>query len=308
MSQRLVHGHTQVVDKKEEEKKPTIWESGLEKISGCGRVSDFIIVLDQAVHEKIAIMMLLVETHRDGKEWLAYMIGELSTDEGIVHDLVIPPQEVTTASVDVKPGFEMPEGVIGVFHSHGSMGSFFSGTDEKYINANHKISVVANKSLEYKGTATLESPCGKLVVLPDIKVVVQHKVAIIEASMQDMTKIEVSKPVYGGQGRFWPSAYGGGDKEFWADMYGMHNRQSPLLPGWSETTSDKDKADDVVDGKGRIEIGDDGEQCPVCMGFEMTYKKGTKDKVVGKCKDCGAELKVSIDAMAKYAVLSEPML
>lgn len=92
-------------------------------------------------------------------EWLGYLRGDYSDDGMSLHvkEIIIPKQEVTGASVVVK---EDVNNVQGVVHSHNSMGVFFSGTDDDYINSNNAFSLVVNKKGEHEATARVKLKCG----------------------------------------------------------------------------------------------------------------------------------------------------
>lgn len=129
----------------------------LKIVNTCGRIPEgpVTIVLSRVVKNKIDLLMKKYENC----EWLAYLIGEPGTR--YAKDLFLPVQEVSTASVHVVG--DKPAGTIGVIHSHHSMGAFFSGTDDTYINQNNDISiVVAHNGI--KSQVRWETPCGHKVV------------------------------------------------------------------------------------------------------------------------------------------------
>jgi proteasome lid subunit RPN8/RPN11 len=96
--------------------------------------------------------------------------SKMDKDEIILDDILIPPQKVTSATVDLD-GDDLVAmrreykdkclKIVGHFHSHQSMGAFFSDTDEKMMkqysenknvcifivgsNGTHKIRVVMNE-------------------------------------------------------------------------------------------------------------------------------------------------------------------
>lgn len=81
--------------------------------------------------------------HVKGTEWLAYLDGHYDTYERpVVMGLRVPPQQVTGSTVDVLQWVPSPTH-LGVMHSHGHLACDFSGTDHDYINANHRLSVLA---------------------------------------------------------------------------------------------------------------------------------------------------------------------
>lgn len=77
-------------------------------------------------------------------EWLMY-IGELyeepTTNAYVIpltDDVIIPEQEVTSASVDVKDSRDAPV----VIHKHPEGLRSFSGIDREYVNQNHTVSII----------------------------------------------------------------------------------------------------------------------------------------------------------------------
>jgi hypothetical protein len=124
------------------------WDAELEVIDTTNKakpVAAFKINIQQFVKEKIEYLMKKYPS----TEWLAYLVGEKVNDNDyLVTDLIIPKQTVTGVNVyDVKYNWnESDINIIGVIHSHHSMGAFFSGTDDAYINQNHDISIVVSTS------------------------------------------------------------------------------------------------------------------------------------------------------------------
>jgi hypothetical protein len=127
-------------------------------VTACGHKPQSVnITLSRVVKNKINLLMKKYQH----TEWLAYLIGNSTTN--IITDLEIPKQRVNAASVHVEGPIVSPF-VIGVIHSHHSMGAFFSGTDNEYINGNHGISiVVANNGI--KAQVRWNTPCGSKMIV-----------------------------------------------------------------------------------------------------------------------------------------------
>ena len=143
---------------------PDYWETDVECITDCSKAPENIVVwIHPLAKEKIEALM----EEYTSIEWLAYLLGKF--DENIeVTDIFIPEQEISTASVDnvvCKEFNDLP--VIGVIHSHHSMGNSFSHTDDKYINQNHDISLCISKD-GINGHVRWETPCGSYKIVDSI--------------------------------------------------------------------------------------------------------------------------------------------
>ena len=140
---------------------PDFWESDVECITECGKAPiDMCVWVHPLAKEKIEALM---EEYKN-IEWLAYLIGEFG-EKIEVTDIFIPNQEISTGSVDNIVCDEYNDiNAIGVIHSHHTMGNGFSGTDDKYINQNHNISLCISVS-GIKGHVRWETPCGAFKVV-----------------------------------------------------------------------------------------------------------------------------------------------
>jgi len=173
------------------------------------------IYVDHTIYAKIEKL-----TEKVDNEWLGYLVGkDLGNGRFHVTDLSIPEQEVTGGSVDVDTDkVILPEGCIGVVHSHNNMGAFFSGTDDTYINSNHNASIVVNKKGEYKAKVDLTLPCNhKLeqeavveVVYPSVEGLDEYVEAVKEKIKE---RVYVAAPV-GGRPSAYPFHWNQGRKEF----------------------------------------------------------------------------------------------
>lgn len=175
----------------------------VKEICNCDMVQERVTVsLSTQVIQKINLLM----DKMGHLEWLAYLIGE----GFYVKDIVIPKQTVSSGFVDNihldDYGFYP---IIGVLHSHHDMGSFFSGTDDEWINSNHNISIVVTRnkrnksSLEFGATCRIKTPCGSFKrydknhvdVVPAKDYIFDHKdfVRRIEENIVEQTFIEVDE-------------------------------------------------------------------------------------------------------------------
>lgn len=113
------------------------------------------------------------------QEWLGYLVGRVSEKENyFVEDLSIPPhKEASAASAEAEP-FHIPEGCIGVIHSHNGMGAFHSATDQAYVDKNFPISITVAKkagSIEFDTVSYQVTLCGKGITVKCLVKYVQPK-------------------------------------------------------------------------------------------------------------------------------------
>lgn len=153
------------------------WCSGLEIISKCGVADKAEVYISKIVKEKIDALM---DEFRH-TEWLGYLVGKIKGAKHFVEDMVIPEQEVSTASVKVLG--TPPDRCIGTVHSHHSMGAFTSGTDEEHLVGNHPVCMVVSDSKTI-AKVRLETLCGRLVAV---------EATIYSERISDKTFIEESK-------------------------------------------------------------------------------------------------------------------
>lgn len=179
------------------------WESGLKQIKNCDKSPDTITIwLKMKVKRKIDILMDKYKS----REWLAYLLGK----DNIVDDIYFPKQNATAGTVD---NIELPAEikVMGVIHSHHGMGTFFSGTDDSFINGNHDISIVVAHN-GFKGTVRWKTPCGCLKEV-DAKIKLYVKTSFNEdefiKDVEEKMKYEVpvvNYPRYG-NGYYYAEGY-----------------------------------------------------------------------------------------------------
>lgn len=167
------------------------WENtteDLKVVSTCGRKPEgpLNIIFSRLAKSKVDFLMAKFPSC----EWLAYLIGDEQTR--YVRDISIPTQEVSSGAVN-NVGTK-PTGTIGVIHSHHSMGAFFSGTDDAYINQNNDISVViAHKGI--KAQVRWVTPCGYKVV-SDGAVVVESENLFDEKTFEGDIEQNITRSTY----------------------------------------------------------------------------------------------------------------
>ncbi len=137
------------------------WEVELDIVKECGKVCDnggAIVWIEPLAKVKIDALMKEYKS----MEWLAYLLGD--KENMTVKDIFVPEQSASAALVDDVECVEFNNlSVIGVMHSHHGMGTGFSGTDHKYVNQNHDISLVVAHS-GIAGQIRSKVPCGALMI------------------------------------------------------------------------------------------------------------------------------------------------
>jgi len=166
-------------------KEEEYWETEIDCVEACSKAPGEIVIWVRPL-AKVKIDALMEKF--PAIEWFSYLLGEVK-ETYIVNDLYIPKQTVTSTSVDNidAPDFnELP--VIGALHSHHGMGNGFSGTDHKYVNGNHNISLVISKD-GVAGQVRWNTPCGALKIV-DAKV---KPLMEVDFDKDEFLKVETEK-------------------------------------------------------------------------------------------------------------------
>jgi hypothetical protein len=190
------------------------WDSGIKIIQGCGHMAipEYLIRFSQLAHEKIECLKRSYPT----LEWLAYLEGEVNheTREVTVVDLVIPDSQVVTGGHvgQVEYGWNEGKQICGVIHSHNTMGAFFSGTDDAYINQNHDVSICVSTAVgrEICGQVRVKTPCGSYIINEKVKFKVDWNQVLDEKAFVDefSPKIRTPRVLYRGSSPAKPSGKG----------------------------------------------------------------------------------------------------
>lgn len=155
------------------------WEVEQECVDTCGKTKNMeISVRLEYLARRKALMFM---KWAGAREWLAYLIGkeiEIGKDKKkgyLVTDLFIPDQATSSTLVNKIEAKEYNSlNIIGVIHSHHEMGAgeadnpSFSGHDERFINSNHNISLLAGRDktsggFKIVGIGRAKTPCGAFV-------------------------------------------------------------------------------------------------------------------------------------------------
>ena len=115
----------------------------------------------------------------DQDEWLALLVGTRSPDgmDITVNELRIPLQERSHAQCSLVNKEPLTPEIVGVVHSHHSMGAFFSTTDDTELNPRFPVSIVVARTragssdaerllgFDYLAEGRAVLPCGRLGII-----------------------------------------------------------------------------------------------------------------------------------------------
>jgi len=164
------------------------WDAGIKILPTCGHmtVPKYNVEFEELADEKIKKLQDYYPT----LEWLAYLEGEVDHEKHnvLVTDIVIPDSQNVTGTNVYNVEYSWGDGrkIIGVIHSHHTMGAFFSGTDDAYINQNHDVSIVVstNSRSPIKGQVRMKTLCGSYILAEDLTFSVKRKTVLDEKSFE----------------------------------------------------------------------------------------------------------------------------
>jgi len=200
------------------------WEVKVDCVTACSKAPEVpVVLMEPIVKSKIDALM----RKYTNREWLGYFFGKPEAPYHIL-DMVIPEQVATGTRVDnIEFAAELiPEGqkIIGVVHSHHTMGVGFSGTDEDFINGNHDISLlVAHSGMKCQVRYTV--PCGAKII-KEAKVKINYIVNYDEKEFLQQAEKNIKERVYN-------------QYTNWSDQYPFMggNRSWPANGQWASTQS-----------------------------------------------------------------------
>ena len=174
------------------------WDSGIKIIQNCGHMNtpEYLIRFSQIAHEKIECL----KRSYPSLEWLAYLEGRVDHEahEVFVDDLIIPESQVVTSGHvgEVEYGWDEGKEICGVIHSHNTMGAFFSGTDDAYINQNHDVSVCVSTSRgrEICAQVRTKTPCGSYLINEKIRFKIDYTTTLNEKEFVAMFTPRIRTP------------------------------------------------------------------------------------------------------------------
>jgi len=184
----------------------------------------------------IKIPIKMQKSLKDKLDWLAnyfdkeiggWITGEVTKDGIILDDLLIPEQEVGMASVDIsgkqlalmrKEYGDKCKRILGEWHSHNSMGNFFSGTDESLIEQHMgprktSIFIVSSKGEGHRIRFEMRKPFHISIDNLPYEVEIDNKVI---KSLEKEIKKKVKEKTYSYKECGSPGiVYAGGTKNIW---------------------------------------------------------------------------------------------
>lgn len=261
------------------------WDSGIKIIQNCGHMTipEYLIRFSQLAHEKIECL----KRSYPSLEWLAYLEGKVDheTREVVVEDLIIPDSQVVTGGHvgEVEYGWNEGKQICGVIHSHNTMGAFFSGTDDAYINQNHDVSVCVStaRGREICAQVRVKTPCGSYIINSNIRFKVDYTSTLDEKAFvkEFSPKIRTPRVIFSG-GRQAPTS-GRGVSGANRARGGQSATNSKLPAGYSTELRPTDSIKDpfeMDEAEVRTELlrfhteddVQDMEKCSLCLSSELT--------------------------------------
>lgn len=213
------------------------WEVEIDCVTACSKVPEKVnIWFHPLAKRKVDTLM----KEYSAIEWLAYLLGQKGTRE--VEDIFVPDQSISTARVDDIECEEYNNlSIIGVIHSHHSMGHSFSGTDHDYINGNHDISIVVSHS-GLAGQFRYKTPCGSYKII-EVNVRLKVNLDFNDEKFIEAVKPKLMKKTYTSYYPSYTGVYGGryvGGA--WQQDEPYNANGWPRKQSWEE--DDKDDKDD----------------------------------------------------------------
>jgi hypothetical protein len=211
------------------------WEVEIDCVESCSKAPDTINIwfLPLAKRKVDALMKEYTNI-----EWLAYLLGEKGGRE--IVDIFIPDQSISAAKVDDIECDEYNDlSVIGVIHSHHTMGNTFSQTDHDWINQNHNISLCISTT-GIAGQYRYKTACGAFKII-DVSAKLRVNLDFNDEEFIESVKDKLIKKTYTSYG------YGAG---YVGAGHGSWNQQNPWGGGagaqnWPVVTElETDEGDD----------------------------------------------------------------
>lgn len=194
-----------------------VWDNKDMFIKECGVCADikYTIIIPQSIYDNFLTLLKEITT-----EWLLYLTytKEVVTDrddkvKGIIFNTdgyKIPEQQVAAANAKALNADEIVQeineerpdhGAPGVIHAHQFTSStFFSGTDQGYVNSNNAFSLVINRDGNFKAVAREKLECGRWLIKEAEVCVKFVENPEIVSELKDHIKSTYSRPFKAGGG------------------------------------------------------------------------------------------------------------
>jgi len=197
-------------------------------------------------------------------EWLAYLVGEWVNDKKpLVKELFIPEQKVSSASVN---NIRCPEhnelNIIGVIHSHHTMGHSFSQIDADWINQNHNISLVVSHT-GMEGQVRWKTPCGSLITVKS-KTKLWYDVDFNKKDFIEKAKEKINKHTT----YTVSDGYGYYENGKWNRAQQSYLNGNSIKPDWKNEESSEPDVDDINNNEDKASQKDVEETWEVNVNVE----------------------------------------
>lgn len=166
------------------------WEVEIDCVESCSKAPDKINIWFYPLAKRKIDTLMKEYTNI---EWLAYLLGVKGSRD--VEDIFIPDQSISAARVDDIECEEYNNlSIIGVVHSHHTMGHTFSSTDHDYINGNHDISIVISNS-GLAGQFRFKTACGAYKII-EVNVRLKVDLDFNDEEFLESVKPKLTKKTY----------------------------------------------------------------------------------------------------------------
>jgi len=210
------------------------WEVEIDCVEACSKAPENITVwFYPLAKRKVDTLM----KEYKNIEWLAYLLGPKGTRD--VEDIFVPDQSISTARVDDIECEEFNDlSIIGVIHSHHTMGHSFSGTDHEYINGNHDISIVMSNT-GLSGQFRYKTPCGAYKII-DVNVRLKVDIEFDDEKFIEAIKPKLSERTFGPYNYNGYGTYTGGSYVNGVWVQNQPRSQGGWPPAQNRPWQDKD--------------------------------------------------------------------
>ena len=262
------------------------WEFEREEVSDgdkCPEMEELVRVL---IKRKAEHQIKALCKEHPKLEWMAGMKGK-ETEKGYeIEELIVFPQEVSSARVDLTPkGNELyaKEKLIGWIHSHNDMAAFHSKVDEEGARQ-EIISITTNNAFEFAVKVKKKLKCG-IEALVGGKIYIEAATLDVEPEWLEAAKGMIEEKVYTPVGRAKPIL---GARDYQNDR-GYWSEKEQKWKNWD----DEEDVRDAAKKEGECHVcyqklnPKRGVRCPTCG---LTVHTKCYSYLAEMCKWCSGEL------------------